>query len=282
MADDAARQRQALGRALKDARVAAGMTQQQAAAALGCGQPKIAKMENRLVLVNARDLSKLLAVYEVSDDEAEAIQKLAAQVTPGTSASAASNQYYLQMLAVEADADEILSLHSEGIPSVLQSEHYMITQYETARNTTDKAVLIANQQARREIFGATSRLRRYRAILAESALHRMPGGRTAALVIDQAQHLLQLGDSYDRLEIRIATYAAEIPYFPADLTVLKFGGRAKDMAYLESGSGSGRKFDGVGIVTEHEDCWHMVNEAALSVDDSRKFLNDLVATARSW
>ncbi len=282
MADDAARQRQALGRALKEARVTAGMTQQQAAAALGCGQPKIAKMENRLVLVNARDLSKLLAVYEVSEDEAARIQELAEQVTPGTSASAASNQAYLQMLAVEADADEILSLHSEGIPSLLQSEHYLITQYETARNTTDKAVLIANQQARREIFDATSRLRRYRAILAESALHRMPGGRTAALVIDQAQHLLKLDDTYDRLEIRIATYAAEIPYFPADLTVLKFGGRTRDMAYLESGSGSGRKFEGVGMVTEHEDCWRMVNHAALSVDDSRKFLNDLIATARAW
>jgi transcriptional regulator with XRE-family HTH domain len=282
VADEAARQRQALGRALKDARVAARMTQQQAAAALGCGQPKIAKMENRLVLVNARDLSKLLAVYEVSEAEATRINELAERVTPGTSASAASNQSYLQMLAVESDADEILSLHSEGIPSLLQSEYYMITQYESARNTTDKAVLIANQQSRREIFGADSRLRRYRAILAESALHRMPGGRTAALVIDQAQHLLKLGETYDRLEIRIATYSARIPYFPADLTVLKFGGRTKDMAYLESGSGSGRRFDGVGIVSEHEDCWHMVNDAALDLDDSRKFLNDLVATARAW
>lgn len=281
MTDDAARLRKQLGRRLRQARDAAGMTQIAAGAVLGCGQSKIAKMETKLVAISSRDLNKLLAAYDLPAEEQAEIRQLAAQVTPGTSATARSNEPYLDMLAAESEADEILSLNSERIPSLLQSEHYLVAQYELAGNPMDKGVLLASQDDRLEIFGKTSRLRRYRVILAESSVHRMPGGRNAVLVIDQAQHLLKLADTYDQLEIRIVTMDARIAYFPADLTVLKFGGRAKDWVYLESGAGFGRKLTAATAVVEHEDSWLMVHRAALSVDDTRKYLTDLVAAARA-
>lgn len=279
--DEAAKLRTQLGRRLRQARDAARMTQIAAGAVLACGQSKIAKMEAKLVTISTRDLNKLLAAYDLPAEEQHEIRQLAAQVTPGTSATTKANVPYLDMLAAEPEADEILSLNSERIPSLLQSEHYLVAQYELAGNPMDKGVLLASMGERLEIFGKTSRLRRYRVILAESSVHRMPGGRNAGLVIDQAQHLLKLVDTYAQLEIRIVTMDAKLAYFPADLTVLKFDGRARDWVYLESGAGFGRKLTTANAVVEHEDSWQMVHRAALSADDTRKCLTDLVAAARA-
>lgn len=282
MTDEAVRRRQALGRALKAARKAAGMTQHASASALDCKQPKINKIENTRVAITEKDLTRLLAVYGVPDAERSRIRRLAAALTPGASASSVSNNAYLHMLELESEADEILSLHGEGIPSLLQSQHYTLTQYQYAGNPTDPTILIASQQERMAIFAAGSLLRRYRIVLSESSLRRMPGGHNPGLVIDQAQHLLRMADEFAQLSIQVATFAARIPYFPSDLTILRFAGRHKDFVYLESGSGHGQKFAGVNTVVEQEDCWRMVHEAALSVDDTRKYLNNLVTDARAW
>lgn len=282
MADEAIRRRKALGRALKAARETAGMTQQQAASALACKQPKINKIENTQVAVSEKDLAMLLVYYRVSDAEGSRIRRLAAATTPGASASSASNNAYLEMLELEPEADEILSLHGEGIPSLLQSQQYTMTQYLCAGNMTDRTILIASQHERMAIFGPDSLLRRYRIVLSESSLRRMPGGHNPGLVIDQAQHLLRMSEEFAELSIQVVTFAARIPYFPSDLTVLRFAGRHRDFVYLESGTGHGRKLDGASTVAEQEKCWRMVHDGALSVDDTRKYLNNLVDEAHTW
>jgi transcriptional regulator with XRE-family HTH domain len=268
--DEAIRRRQALGRALRAAREAAEMTQQQAAAALGCKQPKINKIESTQVAITEKDLGMLLVIYRVSDVEGTRIRRLRAAAAPGASASSASNNAYLQMLELEPEADEILSLHGEGMPSLLQSQHYKLTQYQCAGNPLDHTILIASHEERMAIFRPGSRLRRYRMVLSESSLRRMPGGHNPGLVIDQAQHLLRMSEEFAQLSIRVATFAARIPYFPSDFV------------YLESGAGHGQKFAGATTVAAQEDCWRMVHEAALSVDDTRKYLNNLVTDARTW
>lgn len=257
------------------------MTQHAAASALDCKQPKINKIENTQVAITEKDLTRLLAVYGVPDEERSRIRRLAAAITPGASASSASNNAYLQMLELEPEADEILSLHREGIPSLLQSQHYMLTQYQYAGNPTDPTILFASQQERMAIFGGDSLLRRYRIVLSESSLRRMPGGHNPVLMIDQAEHLLRLADEYTQLSIQVATFAARIPYFPSDLTILRFAGRHRDFVYLESGAGHGQKLAGANTVADQEDCWRMVHEAALSVDDTTKYLNNLATDART-
>ena len=282
MTDEAIRRRQALGRALRAAREAAEMTQQQAASALGCKQPKINKIENTQVAITEKDLGMLLVIYRVSDVEGIRIRRLRAAAAPGASASSASNNAYLQMLELEPEAEEILSLHGEGMPSLVQSQHYKLTQYQCAGNPLDHTILIASHEERMAIFRPGSRLRRYRMVLSESSLLRMPGGHNPELVIDQAQHLLRMSEEFAQLSIQVATFAARLPYFPSDLTILRFAGRHKDFVYLESGAGHGQKFAGVNTVAAQEDCWRMVHEAALSVDDTKKYLNNLVANARTW
>ena len=82
-----------------------------------------------------------------------------------------------------------------------------------------------------------ARAPRYRVILSESSLHRMPGGRRPTLVEDQAQHLLDLDDDHEHVSIQILTYEADIPYLDPDFTVLEFDGTRpgahKDTVYVE-------------------------------------------------
>src|SRR2546425_372724 len=60
-----------LARKLKEARLAAGMTHDQAAEALDCKQPKISKIENAQVSVNSDDVRTLAETYGLSVDRVE-------------------------------------------------------------------------------------------------------------------------------------------------------------------------------------------------------------------
>jgi transcriptional regulator with XRE-family HTH domain len=275
---DAAKRRAKLGAELRNARAEAGMTQTQAAAALGCRQGKINKIETSQCAISPKDLSKLLAIYEVRAERRAEIRQLATHAGPGVPAHSRSNTAYLAMRAAEQRAAEVLSLHSERIPGLLQSEHYMLKQYALAGDGTDLATLLLDRQERAQVF-ANDDGPRYRAILSESSLHRLPGGRQPILVIDQAQHLLSLCESHAQLSVQILTFDADIPYLDTDFTVLTFGGREKDIAYVENVT-EGRIIRGARPVADRLEYWQGMRHAALSPEESTEFLRDLIEKMR--
>jgi transcriptional regulator with XRE-family HTH domain len=282
VASDAAKRLQ-LGRELAVARNAAGMTQHRAAAALGCTQSKINKIENTTCLVTSKDLNDLLRLYAPPDDQRERMLLLAAQSGPGPSAGTQVNSEYLKLLALERTATEVLSLHAERIPNLLQSEHYLLMQYQVAGQSVDIAKILQARREREHHLFMSVRPPRYRALFSVSALYRMPGGRTAELVIDQAQHLLALSDWYsDDLSIQVIPWEARLAFLPHDLIVLRFDDSAQNQIYREYGVGESRLHKGKKQVADHIGYWTMVHDAALSVDETRKFLHTLIIEARTW
>lgn len=268
-----------LGAALRDARRAAGMTQARAAVALGCRQGKINKIETTHCAISPKDLNQLLQIYNVPDDVASRIRALAVPSDPNRPVDTRPNPSFLQLLELERRATEILSLHSERIPRPLQCEPYMLMQFTRAGDRTNLATLLYDWRERARLFTADDPPH-YNVILSESSLHRMPGGRSPALVIDQAEHLLTLGSTYERVKIHILTFDAKIPYLDADFTVLRFGDKEKDVAYVEYAT-EGRMFRAAKPVADRVLYWRRVHNAALSVEDSRKFLEDLIDEART-
>jgi transcriptional regulator with XRE-family HTH domain len=266
-----------LGAALREARLAAGLTQARAAAALGCRQGKINKIETTQVAISPKDLSRLLEIYQPADDLGTSIRMLAAHLGP--TSGARLNPQFLRLLELEQQADEILSLHSERLPGPLQSEYYMLTQFKLAGDPTDLVTLLYDRQERARLFTVDDPPR-YRAILSESSLHRMPGGRTPPLVIDQAEYLLALDQAHERVDIQILTFDADIPFLDADITILRFAEGTPDLAYVEYAT-EGRMFRSAKPVADRVDYWNRVQRAALSVEDSRKFLQELVEQARA-
>lgn len=274
-----------LGQELKAARKGAGITQQRAAAALGCTQSKINKIETTTCVVTREDLDALLRFYAAPEERRQRILLLAARSRPGPSAGTRANGDYLKLLELERRASEVLVLHAERIPNLLQSEHYMLMQHQVAGQLSpDLATIMQGLREREQLF-TIPRPPHYRAVLSVSALHRMPGGRTARLVIDQAQHLLTLSERYPaHLSIQVVPWEAKLPYFPHDLTVLRFADSAedKDQVYQEYGIGESRMYSGKRQVATHVRYWTMAHDAALSVDETRKHLHGLINEARSW
>lgn len=274
MVDAAFAARVKLAELLTELRKGKKLTQTEAAAKLGCHQPKINKIETVQTVVKASDLSKLLAIYEASKDQVTAATEQLALTRPGPNAGTRPNPQYLKMVSAESEATEILLLHSERIPTLLQSDYYMLCQYRAAHDPTDETLLMETREERESLLSADNKLRKCRIVLGESSLRRMPGGR-AEITVDQAEHLLHLMDKHERLELRICTYDATIAFMPTDITILRFAGEQKDSVYLENGI-SGRIYDGKDVLTEHLGLWQMVYDAALSVDGSKKFLRDLI------
>lgn len=268
--DDATSRRRRLGRALRQARQQAGLTQVAVAKVLRVGQAKINKIEATLVSISPGELEKLVELYQLPAEEAEELTALALRdLQEGSGRTGWSA--FTDLTELEAEASEMRSCHSERIPGILQSERYALRQYELSeipRAVIDQST--TRRLARTDLF-ARQNPPQYRAILSESSLHRMPGGRSAELVADQAGHLLRMMEDHGRVEIRILTFDANVPYIPPDFILLSFDGKYEDLVYIEYIGGS-RMLKSRREFTQFRQYWEVLEQAALSADDTKKFL----------
>jgi hypothetical protein len=86
----------------------------------------------------------------------------------------------------------------------------MLRQHQPDTGTTPGVVrLLSQRKARAQIF-TIENPPRYRVILSESSLHRMPGGRSSELLVDQVEHMLTLIGCHQQLELQILTFSANV------------------------------------------------------------------------
>ena len=276
--EGATARRKQLGRLLRTAREAARLTQKAVATELGCGQAKINKIETTLVAIDPPELEKMIKLYAVPPDNAAELRKLAEldqQDGPARTKFSTTFAAYDELSEVETEASEIRCWHSERLPGPLQSEIYRLKQHQL-QPTDDEAVthVLRELTARTKVFTVPNPPR-YRVILSESSLHRMPGGRTTEMVVDQAGHLLNLMDTYPRLELRILTFDADIPYVDTDFEHLMFDDAARtEFVYIEYPGGT-RKCRSARELKECRKHWAALEAAALDVAASREFLKGL-------
>jgi transcriptional regulator with XRE-family HTH domain len=277
--------RRYLGRALRKARKEANLTQSAVAKELNCGQGKINKIETTLVAISMDELDKLITIYRVPAERAAELRDLASQdQAEGPRRTALSRVWsaFEQLRDREQDASEILCWHSERIPKPLQSEFYMLQQHQDdVRTTADVVRLIRQLEARSRIF-TIDNPPRYRVILSESSLRRMPGGAPPRLVVDQVEHLLGLMSTFAHFTLQILTFAADVAYVDTDFQVLRFGGEEPDFCYIE-GAGGAKTFERAEEVRMFADHWQELHEAALDQNDTKLFLEELVTLSKlAW
>jgi transcriptional regulator with XRE-family HTH domain len=182
-----------LARKLKEARLAAGMTHDQAAAALDCKQPKISKVENAQVSVNSDDVRTLAETYGLPADRVEALARLARQAKkPGwwhiyADSLATDGEDFLE---IETDAVRACNFEADVIPGLLQTESYaraVIRAFDPEVNddTVDKRTELRIKRQRRVLEGDL----RLWAVVDTGALERIVGG----LEVQRAQlwHLVE-------------------------------------------------------------------------------------------
>lgn len=284
--EDATARRQQLGRLLRRAREAVQpkLTQEAVAKNLGCRQAKINKIETTLVGIEPSELETLIELYRVPADEADELRRLAEldqQNGPARTKYSNSMAGFGKLTEVEPEASEIRCWHSERLPGPLQSEMYILKLHEpTLTNPNEVTRVLRERTARTKVFTVPDPPL-YRVILSESSLHRMPGGRTTQMVVDQAEHLLKLMNRYQRLELRILTFDAGILYVDSDFQHLMFDRPGYcEFIYIEYPGGA-RKYTTPYELAKCREHWDALSAAALDVADSRKFLNDLTRTDES-
>ncbi|HEX4702609.1 MAG TPA: helix-turn-helix transcriptional regulator [Pseudonocardiaceae bacterium] len=238
--------RRHLGRELRHAREEAGLTQKDVAVVLKCEQAKVAKLEVELMEIRLEELEKLMRIYELAPAKRDQLREARANsdIPRATANLPKHSKAYVKLADLEGEASEILGWHSERIPGPLQSEPYMLKQFNLNKPGDNSYVtqLVRERTARNNLF-TTDPAPCYRVILSVSSLQRIPGGLDPKLALEQMDHLIRLMKKYPQLDLRLLTLEANIPAAVSDFTVLKFREstpsyiQASDFAYIEHPGG---------------------------------------------
>jgi transcriptional regulator with XRE-family HTH domain len=256
------------GDALRAARKAAGSKQREVAKHVQRCQAWVSRIEQGIVRPTPNELELLLELYTPADDLRMTIQTLCTPAPAGPERNSRFDPKFLKFRNLELTAEEVFALTSERLPMGLQSDQYLLNQYKIAGHTDSARELLAERRRRQEVFteGGPGR---YKVIIAESALYRMPGGNTD-LIEDQASYLLTLIDTYPGLHLQVLRFSANLAYVDADQIILRLPGDSTKIAVPYGATV--RMLTG----TEATDCmdyWRSASKAALDVDNSRKFIH---------
>jgi transcriptional regulator with XRE-family HTH domain len=263
-----------VGRTLRKLRNDAGVTQEAAAKRLGCGQAKINKIETTLCRISMEQLDMLIEMYGVEPDMAVRLRKAAAQdLEDGPRRTDMSA--YTVLTERELEATEILCWHSERIPGPLKSERYALRQRRPELADGKVTQVLRKRKARMRVLTKPDPPR-YRVILSESSLYRVPGG-DPEMVLDQASHLLQLMADHPRLELRILPFTADVPYVDSDFELLLFDDpEIFDFVYVEDPGGPRRSEKRLEL-KKFRAHWSTLDAAALDVAETKEFLHNLLS-----
>lgn len=272
--EDATARRQRLGRNLRKLRVDADITQEAVGERLGYGQAKVNKIETTLCSISMEKLEVLIDMYGVAPDEAADLRELVAQDLENGPPRMQGNPYTV-LTDLELEASEIRCWHGSRIPGPLKSERYTLGQYGPGITGGKVTEVLRRRKARIRVLtmpGAP----RYRAILDESSLYRLPGGYTPENMVDQVSYLLDLIAAHPQLELRILPFVAPAPYVDPDFQLLMFDDPGlTDFAYVED-SGAPRMRKKKSELKRFHEHWAALDAVALDVSATREFLAGLI------
>jgi transcriptional regulator with XRE-family HTH domain len=264
-----------LGNEIRAARLAAGLTQVEVAELLGCKQGKINKIEDGTVGVKQSDLETMLGAFHVGAATAELMRELAAssdQRGEWSGYRSAVPPWFRTFTSLEQAASEIFSWHGERIHGALQSEHYMLTQFQVAGNT-NVTELVRNRRDRRRVFELKPPPS-HRFILGEGAFHRMPGGPNPGVALDQVQHLIDVAERHPDVSIHVLPFNAKLPYVPNDFTIMRFTDGTPNCVFVEHVAGS-VKIENETHFKQFVEAWDQLRGPALEKNQTLDYLRGM-------
>lgn len=281
MADDGnpAVQGRRLRAALRQARLDAGLTQDQVAAALEWSLSKVVRIENGSVRISTTDLKAMLDQYKVTDPDRVAeltSMARAAKQRPWWSAYREfAPQRYLEYVELEQAALSTLNFQPMFVPGLLQTRDYAAAIiWQLGRDVTEEraeALLEFRMERQKKLLDA-SEPPTLSFILDESVVRRRVGGVEA--MGNQIRHLIELAER-PHITIQIFPFAVGLSFgmqapfvivqFPADPEVL----------FLESPRGDTLVANDEDEVSRYHSAFEELQRVSLPASDSVKFLQEL-------
>jgi len=214
-----ARERQ-LARELRTLREAAGLTGKEAAERLGWSASKISRIETGRIGVGQEDLEALFELYEVIEEKAEDLRRLAAsaRTTGWWDAYASSlSSGYTSLIKLEADSAELRCYCALVPHALLQTPEYsrhviQSTLLTPAPAEVERRVDIARR--RQAVLRHGNPAMRLSAVIDEAAFRRSirtsDGGTDNSVMRAQFQHLAELS-TWPNVTIQVLRFRAGIP-----------------------------------------------------------------------
>jgi transcriptional regulator with XRE-family HTH domain len=199
--------RRQLATLLRAHRLAAGMTASEVADRLLVSVSKISRLETGQRSPGLRDIRDLCQLYQISDEEAQALMAMAKESRErGWWQAYDSEPEFDTFVGMEGSAKMILEFGVAELPALLQTREYAGSFYR--QRLPDQSSVIKQSvelTIRRQEANERYSLLKHHAIIDEAAVRRIVGG--VAVMREQVQHLLQL-ITLPRIALQILPFSA--------------------------------------------------------------------------
>lgn len=264
-----------LARELRQARETAGITMEQASAALGWSRPKLVRFETAKTRPQARDVAEMFGLYGGDEALKLALMQLARDIRTRGWWSAYGDVLVPSFIELENDASTIRSWQVQLIHGLLQTPDY--ARAVMLADVVDVAETNRRLQARehRKAVLARADAPDLDFVLDEAVLRRPVGG--SEVMRGQLRALLDAGD---RPNVSVRVVPSSLGAYPSigngSVTIFAFP-RAidPDVAYVESFAGGTFVED----TTEVRRCsfeLDRISEKALSEEETAAFIRSII------
>ncbi|WP_141921864.1 helix-turn-helix domain-containing protein [Haloactinospora alba] len=267
--------RRRLSSELRVLREDTGRTAQEVTDALGWSRGKLTHIEqNQWKRPNVRDVEDLLDEYKITDEtKREELLTLASQARQRGWWSSFTDALGTGMfVGLEAEARSIRTFEALAIPGLLQTEDYARAVIRGGGFVDEEEISrrVQARMLRKQVLEAKN-APLFWAIIDESALRKV----TPELK-GQLQHLLDVQRSSVGIQVlpdSIGPHAAMTGSF----VILDFPEPDTPVVYLDTGSDE-LYLEKPAHLERYETLWRYSQAAALSVDESRRFIEELLET----
>lgn len=283
MATPTTRKKQ-LGYALRYLREQAGLGQEEAGRHINKRQNRTGEIESGHRIISPDDLATLLKVYRVTDqDRVDLLTELRRNNTHRGRWSghrAVYPEQFRMFVDLEEDADLIRTVQAEMVPGLLQCEPYVRALY-AERSTYENALgiedLVRSRLARQTIVDKPD-APQLLVVMSESSLRRMQGG--PEVMRAQIDHLITLSRQ-PNIQLQVLPFntrsyhGASVSYRFTILRIPSPGVSGPlELVYIDQLVDT-RYLEDKPDLAAHDKVWHRLSAAALSPEDTRKFMRDV-------
>ncbi|MGW8887968.1 helix-turn-helix domain-containing protein [Streptomyces sp. NPDC055749] len=269
--------RRRLGQELRRLREIKGMTAEEVAERLLVSQSKISRLENGRRSISQRDVRDLCGVYEVEDHRiVDSLMQMAKDSRQQGWWHAFGDIPYSVYIGLETDAESLRVYEPQVVPGLLQTRQYAEALIngalpESAPSDIEKRV---NVRARRQDrINAPEHPLRLWAVIDESALHRMVGGKQ--VMIDQLEHLIEQSN-LPHVTIQVLPFEMGAhPGINGQYAILEFPDAADSSVVYIEGVTSDLYLEKANDVQRYSVMYEHLRAQALNVEQTREFISDI-------
>ncbi|MET4925509.1 helix-turn-helix transcriptional regulator [Streptomyces sp. PSRA5] len=269
--------RRRLGQELRRLREVKGMTAEEVAERLLVSQSKISRLENGRRSISQRDVRDLCGVYEVEDNRiVESLMQMAKDSRQQGWWHAFGDIPYSVYIGLETDAASLRVYEPQVVPGLLQTRAYaeaLITGALPETSPADVEKRVSVRVRRQERVNAPEQPLRLWAVIDESALHRLVGGKQ--LMREQLEFLVELSQ-LPHVTVQVLPFEMGAhPGISGHYAILEFPDATDSSVVYIEGVTSDLYLEKANDVQKYSVMYEHLRAQALNADQTREFISDI-------